>query len=227
MIFKDVQKYAQSNWGTFLKSITECSRSYSNGVPLVVSDSKIYCFDDISKTIYANNKLCASVDGIDFNENEILFIEYKSGFKQKITKENYKDSEKSICSHSKNVCKYYWDLFFALRDKEKEELISNLKLKALDTYITFDKNIFPLCDDLQTGNLKLRLIVVIDADEVDNMEDALGELSGKKTSSNNYFTKIKQSLSRFMLRPDAFENNYLYDSIDVYSVKEYSFFINT
>lgn len=226
MIFKDVQKYAEINWKECLKSVTECSKAKKTKISLVRNETKIYCFDDISKTIYFNDNPSASVDGVDFNEDEIVLVEYKSGFKEKITRDNYANDYRSRCPETQSVCKDYWDLFFKLRDGEKKELISNLKLKALDTYVTLEKNIFPNCDDTPKGK-KLRLIIVIDADDVDDMEDALSDLSRKPTSKNNYFTKIKDALSRFKLREDAFGNKYLYDSIEVYSVKRYSDLINT
>ena len=223
MIEKEVKEFAEKNWSHYIKSISECSKPSKDKAPLVESEIEVYCFDDICKKYFDENRLPASVDCVDFTEKEIYLVEFKSGFREKITKENYKKSEQAICEHMKGICEYYWSNFFKLRDIEKEELISNLKLKAIDTYMVFGKKVFPLCDKCESK--RLHLIVVIDADYIDNMEDTLGELAGCSVTSNNWVTKIKNSLSRFKVEKDALGNDYLYDEIDVYTVQEYKHFM--
>lgn len=222
MIDKDLFKYAKDNWGDYKKSMAECSKSGQNRSPLVDCTKEVYCFDDICKDMFENNKEPASVDAVDIFDGEIRFIEFKSGFQERISRENYKLSEKSKCDYRNGeICEEYWENFFKLRDKEKEELVSNIKLKALDTYLAFDKRIFPGCDDLEYGKAKLRFMVVVDADPVDKIEDILGELADKKTSKKNWISSIRQALSRFRLRKDAAGKDYLYDYVSVFSVQEF------
>lgn len=226
MIQKNVEKYASENWGTYRKTITECSKPSEKSNPILECDDTIYCFDDICKSMYEEKNLPASVDGINFEKNEIQFIEFKTGFKDKITREGYAKSELAICERTGEICEWYWGEFFKRRDKEKEELISSLKIKALDTYLIFDKRIFPSCDDYPAKKVNLRLIIVLDVDPLENMEETLEELAGKEASNENWVRKVKQSLKRFLREKDAQGQDYLYDCVEVYSVQEYYKFLS-
>ena len=220
MITKDVQAYAVSNWGDYLSPVTELSKS-DNGVSLVQSSVKLYNFDGICKSLFARGKVPTSADGLDFNGRTMELVEYKSGFKQRITKHNF-DPAKGRCPDPdvNRVCEDYWKLFFKNQQTNISELISSIRNKAVESYVTLEKQVFPRCQD--SGRpLQLKLIVVIDEDEIDSMEDTYSELAGNTDAEDNHFSAIKSALRRLVNLRDADGNAYFYDHIDVMSVQDY------
>jgi hypothetical protein len=220
MITKDVQAYAISNWGDFLSPVTELSKS-DNGVSLVHSSVELYNFDGICKSLFAQGKLPTSADGLDFNGRTMELVEYKSGFKQRITKHNF-DPAKGRCPDPdvNRVCEDYWKLFFKNQQTNISELISSIRNKAVESYVTLEKQVFPRCQDAGRP-MQLKLIVVIDEDEIDSMEDTYSELAGNTDAEDNHFSAIKSALRRLVNLRDADGNAYFYDSIEVLSVQDY------
>lgn len=220
MITKDLLGYAECNWDGFKASVTEVSKSNGTHIPLVESDELLFHFDKISLSLYAQGKAPTSADGMVITSKSIEFIEFKSGFKQKITKNNF-DEEKGRCEDADKVCTQYWTLFFKNQKKEIHELISSIRFKALESYVTLEKHILPKCQ--QTGvHIPLKFVVVIDEDEVDNMEDTLAELAGKENVEDNHFSAIRNALRRLNVQRDADGNEYYYDSIEVLSARDFS-----
>lgn len=220
MIKKNVQAYAISNWGDYLRPITELSKS-DNGVSLVQSSVELYNFDDICKSLFPPGKVPTSADGLDFNGRTMELVEYKSGFKQHITKHNF-DPEKGLCPDPEvnRVCKDYWKLFFKNQQTNISELISSIRNKAVESYVTLEKQIFPRCQDIDRP-MHLKLIVVIDEDEIDSIEDTYSELAGNTVANDNHLSAIKSALRRLVNQRDADGNAYFYDCIEVLSVQDY------
>ena len=218
MFTKDVQSYATDNWRQFLKPISELSKT-GKGTSLVESSEELYSFDDICKSFYKNKKVPTSADALRVTNRTVEFVEFKSGFKQRITKNNF-DSEKGRCDALKEVCEDYWNKFFELQKANKAELIYVIRLKALESYITLEKQILPLCQDT-TAYVSLKLIVVIDGDAVDSMEDTLSGLAGKEPPEGNSISDVKKALIRLTNLRDAENNPYLYDCIEVLSAQDY------
>lgn len=218
MITKDVQAYAISNWGNYLSPITELSKS-NNGVSLVQSSVELYNFDDICKSLSASGKVPTSADGLDFTDRSVELVEYKSGFKQRITKHNF-DPAKGRCPDANRVCKDYWDLFFKNQKTNIDELISSIRNKAVESYITLEKQVFPRCQESGRA-MQLKLVVVIDEDGIDSMEDTYSGLAGNTDAEDNHFSAIKSALRRLVNLRDADGNAYFYDHIEVLSVQDY------
>lgn len=93
----------------YFKPLSEISKP-DVGAPLVNISENIFCFDSISEKIYQNNKPC-SVDGLFFSRETAYLVEFKTGFKKKITRENYCD-ERVLCPKHNHICKDYKNLFF-------------------------------------------------------------------------------------------------------------------
>lgn len=225
MITKDVQAYAISNWGDFLSPVTEISKS-DNGVSLVRNSVELYNFDGICKSLFAQGKVPTSADGLGFAGRTLELVEYKSGFKQRITKHNF-DPTKGRCPDPDvdRVCEYYWKLFFKNQETNISELISSIRNKAVESYVTLEKQVFPRCQDTRRP-IPLKLIVVIDEDEIDSMEDTYSELAGNTDAENtaakdNHFSAIRSALRRLTNQHDADGNAYFYDCIEVLSVQDY------
>lgn len=218
MFTKDVQSYATNNWSQFLKPISELSKS-GDGASLVDSSVELYCFDDICKSLYENKKVPTSADALRVADRMVELVEFKSGFKQRITKNNF-DSEKGCCEALGEVCEDFWNKFFELQKANKAELIYIIRLKALESYITLEKQILPLCQDT-TADVKLKLIVVIDVDAVDSLEDTLSGLAVKEPPEGNSISDVRKALLRLINLHDAENNTYLYDCIEVLSAQDY------
>ena len=219
MIHKNVQQYFQERWDKSLETITESSKNDA-GKSLVVSDKKVYSFDKIVKEMYNNQNQPTSVDAIGFQRANIWFIEFKSGFARRITTENYKEPFVAMRAEEENALKMLKEKTLKLQDKEHSELLYNLKLKAVESYVTFEKKILPLCNDVDYHRNLVLCIVVDNIDDADILEDGFGELAGKSRTSN-ILSSIRSSLHRYVKATDACDNSYYYDEVKVYSVKEF------
>ncbi len=218
MVTKDVQSYATDNWRQFLKPISELSKT-GKGTSLVESSEELYSFDDICKSFYKNKKVPTSADALRFTNRTVEFVEFKSGFEQKISKNNF-DLGKGTCTILNDICKDFWSCFSKLQKANRKELIYAIRIKALESYITLEKQILPLCQDT-TADVKLKLIVVIDVDAVDSMEDTLSDLAVKEPPEGNSISDVRKALLRLTNLHDADDNTYLYDCIEVLSAQDY------
>lgn len=216
MIKKNIGKYIINNWESHLDTVKNISSS-SLRVPLVDSLVKLYNFDEVCENLYENNsRKPSSADGILVLDDGIILIEFKTGFKRKITRENLNE-EKSKCQKTNEYCKEYWNLFFKEQRLEKSVLISSIKLKAVESYTTLEKKVMPLCENLQKPKCFIKFFVVIDENGEDNMENMLSELSMSESSETNCFQEIKESLKRYHKISDTKGEDYFYDEIRVLS----------
>lgn len=217
------QQYAIQEWNgnNFIKPISDISKSDNGNSPLVDRPEKIFCFDLICEDIYKKNKP-ASVDGLFFCKDTAYLIEFKKGFKKKITKENFHQEN---CPTYNTPCKDYAPLFFKNQKMETEALVSSLKFKAVESYLTLEKQILPCCQD--SGNCRLVLFVVVDIDAVEEYESILYEASEGNASFqskvNNDLNSISQSFQNYRRKQDKHSPccDYFYDDIKVMSVKEF------
>lgn len=217
MIKKDVEKFITGKYHNSLDTITNLSKT-DGGEAFIISDEKMYNYDTITKELFVNRNIPSSADAIDFSNNYIEIFEFKTGFKKKITRENF-DKSKMTCPKTNKYCKEYGDLFFKGQRKETEQLIDSIRLKAIESYITLEKMIMPTCNNT-TDDLKLCFCVIIDSDDIDSMEDTLTELANVEVK-NNSVADVKKALSRFCNKADVTGNTYYYDSIEVLSPIEF------
>ena len=225
MISKNLTKFAKDNWGQYKTTISDASKSDA-GVVLVKSPIEIYNFDDISKLYFPSEGVSTSADGVLFKENDTQLIEFKSGFKQRVTKNKF-DPEKGKCEHSETVCKDYWDLFWENQDRKIQELVMSIRTKAIESYITLEKQILPNCDNYTSGEqAKVTFTAVIDEDGAEGLEDAMADVAGCEVT-NNRISDIRKSFKRLTKRKDANGNDYLYDEIRVLTVAEFSEWLKT
>ena len=219
MIWKDLQSYGSAHWGKYLTPVTQLSKSGPGNKPLVKSAAQMYSYDDICAGLFPPEKVPTSADGIEITDRSVRFIEFKSGFKKKITKYNFEE-EKGRCKAAQTVCKDYWDLFFKKQEKETNELIASIRFKALESYLTMEKQLLPCCQDIPKP-ISVTFTAVIDGDAVENMVDTLAGLSGKREVSDTSFARVKKALSRLECLQDAEGNTYCYDKIEVLSAQDY------
>lgn len=220
MLTKDLLSYAETNWRSFKTTVSVISENEHTHVPLVTGDKLLFHFDKISESLYAKGKAPTSADGMEVTNKSVELIEFKSGFKRKTTKNNF-DEKQAWCNDGKKVCTQYWELFFKEQEKEIAELISSIRFKAIESYITLEKYILPKCQ-YSCQHIPLKFLVVIDEEEVDSMEDTLAGLAGKEDIKDNHFSAIRSALRRLIGQRDANENEYYYDCIEVLSASDYA-----
>lgn len=105
-------------------------------------------------------------------------------------------------------------------------MITAIRDKAIESYITLEKKLFPKCIELTSSQkYRLEFIVVIDENELDNMEATLGDLCSKEKLSDNCFSDIRNSLKRCIKQKDANDCDYYYDDIRVMSFSDFISFI--
>lgn len=222
MITKDLPALA-SDWGSYLTAVTELSKDKRTGKPLVESEKLLYDFDTICGLLFSEDKKPASADGLEITSREVRLIEFKSGFRKKITRENFNEEE-GRCDTTGEVCEKYWKLFSKKQAKETAELLSSIHFKAMESYLTLEKLLSP-CQD--TGRpLRLVLIVVADVDAVDGMVDILSDLSKRTQESQTSLQQIRSSLKKYA-QADKRGDVYCYDRIEVLTPAQYASRINT
>lgn len=232
MIKKDFQRYATQTWqdDSYIKSLSEISRPGSKKAPLIDRSEKVYCFDSICNEIYPENKP-TSADGLFFCNNTAYFVEFKTGYKKIITKDNY-CIEQAKCPSNNSTCQEHQKWFFALQNKETEELNQSIKFKAIESYITLEKQILPLCES-NGKKFFIKFYVVIDADDtIEHYENILFGLSENhkptKTEKSNIISKLENSLCNYKLKKDknSPENDYFYDEIKIMTAREFEMFFD-
>lgn len=223
MISKDLYTYITNAFADDLESISVLSRS-TQGKVLVDDSRKLYNFDNITEHVYNNIKVPSSADSLLVTNKIVLLTEFKSGFKRKISKESIDYTKLTCPSDETKICSDYGALLIEKGKLETAELLDSIKFKAIESYITLEKKLFPLCDSC---DCKLRIVfcVVVD-DYVDNMEDSLLELA-KTPYSNNTYTSVKESLSRLVNIKTQDMEDFYYDEVKVLSPYEYKMYISS
>lgn len=222
MINKNILDYVKKRWlsSEYHEPISVISASASDRkTSLVNISTKIFNFDKITKTIYGEecDVLPASADGMFFIGNKLYFVEFKTGFKKKITKENF-DKKIGICKYKKEICEGYWDLFFKNQKKETNELKYSIKTKAIDSFVTLDKMLIPRCDE--GDKVSICFMAVIDADS----GDALLDMYEKGNKNSGDIKRIRDSLKQYNKYSNKLD--YFYDEIEVKSEMEFERFIH-
>lgn len=213
MITKDIKLYLSNNYSNYLETITEMSKSNS-GKSLVNDERKLYNFDKITKELY-KEKTPESADSIYASGRKIFLVEYKSGFKKRVTKGNFDKKLMSCYEDNDKYCEAYGELFLKNQKNENKILRNSVQFKAVESYMTFKEGIESKSEE-DVKRKSLIYCVIVD-DYVDSMEDILNGLA-KKTSETNTITCLQQSLSRFRKTE---KKDYYYDDIKVFSPYEF------
>lgn len=220
MINKDIFAYLEEKYENYKQPITNISMCLNTQNPMVVDERQVYNFDIITRELFDSKHLPTSVDGIDIRDGIVELIEFKTGFKQRITKDNF-DEDKMKCEKTNHLCEEYKELFFDNQERKIKELIASIRMKAIESYITLEKHILPECQDNEP--LLIKLIIVIDAEPSEVMEDTLSILAGDhaKCGSDNIFNNLRTALSRLIKVKSVNNLDYFYDDIIVVSVADY------
>lgn len=218
MITKDIKSYLANNYSEYLESISELSKICGDK-SLVKDNRKLYNFDKITQKIYEKN-LPQSVDSVYASSKKIFFIEYKTGFKKKINRNNF-DKERMKCPYIGKYCKDYGKLFFRNQTNEDTILRNSLQLKAIESYTTFMEQIVSKSREDENHIRKSLIYCVVVDDYVSHMENILDMLADRK-SDTNIIEGLKKSLSRFQKTENK---DYYFDEIKVFSPHDFREFV--
>ncbi|MBQ9354101.1 MAG: hypothetical protein IJT84_00275 [Clostridia bacterium] len=133
---------------------------------LVDVEQKGYDFDRIIQK--SANSSYKSLDSIVVKEKEIIFIEFKQGFEDRVNKNTFSQSIipscklNEDCDDLKTVVEKGYNCFFEKREAEKKILIDDLILKAFES-ITFFNN-FVISKSCQTRkDIKIIYLIIVDS----------------------------------------------------------------
>lgn len=217
MITKDIKAHLADRYSEYLDTISNMSKS-DNGIVLVKDERELYNFDKITEVLYQKNTP-ESADSIYASKRKIYFVEYKSGFKKKISKDNFKKESMTCPDDKEKYCEPFANLFFKNQKNEDKVLRHSIYMKAIESYVTFMNEIEPNSDE--DGTKKTLVFCVVVDDYVESMEDILTGLA-KKPSDTNTMTALRQSLSRLH---KTSHKDYYYDEIKVLSPYEFKNFV--
>lgn len=225
MINKDLIKYIRENWMKYLEYVSDISRGGKNSCSLVnIPSGMAFGFDAIVADMFSVNRKPMSVDMVDFNNQWIVFTEFKGGFHDKVNDKNYVPQN---CRYKSNyLCPELRPFQKKCREFDKKELLSSIVQKAVENYVFLHIFVLPKCNNLANGVCqKLKFVVVFDNDPVD---DALriDKKIYKKTQTYKNEQSIKQSLKRFIKSCDENVDDFYYDSIEVYDALEFEANLN-
>ena len=227
-------KELNDKYNDLIKTITILSKP-DKGDSLVTSEQEFYDFDMICERIFGEKNCPTSADCLYVTENEITLIEFKSGFYDKMSKDNY-EPELLRCRkfYEENYeCIEYKKLLKKKYKKERKILKDSLKLKAIESYVTLEKKMLGLNNtDNNRNEIEIKYIVVIDGNSEDIIENILLDLTHintktKKSKNVNVFDSVRDSLKRYELKHDSLGNKYLYDDIKVYPQIEFLNLVNS
>lgn len=227
MFTDGIASYFGETYSNLLEEVSQLSSSDSGNI-LVDDNRKLYCFDKISEQIYEKKRGegSASADAVYITKKGIVFVEFKGGFKRRISKDTLNPAMLACPDDATKTCNEFGKMLIKIGKKEVEELLDSLKMKAIESYITLFTQIIPL-SGVNDAEYRIAFCVVTD-DYVEKTEDIMNELAGistRKTSSNTT-TSIRNSLKRFVQRKTADGKNLFYDEVKVFSPHEFKSYLN-
>lgn len=219
MIQKNPEKKFKAQWSDCLKTVTAIARSGRESDATVQeplhSDMKMYSYDDIM------GKICTacgypkfhSLDAIYFKPKSIECIEFKQGFRSKISKY---DPAQAICEHTGKECPDQKDFLKKRRKAEIKSNIAELRFKAVESYLIFEHEIFPDSDDADWP-MRVNLTVVVDFDPIEEEIDAYSDVRGSQGSQDVRELKkhIQDNMNFYGPHKGTDDREYLYDHVEV------------
>lgn len=206
---KDVENYLEINLGDCKSTLKECSKN-DQGVSIVYNNKKAFNFDKISKKIFPSG--LTSIDSICFRNKHIDFVEFKSGFLDKIDM-NYNPSTYPCIDEE------YFKLLTKVRKKEKKELTQNIQLKIVESLYVLKDIILPKCDDTST-EYDINFTLVFESGKInplDEFEIGVENLANIKETRNKLFRSLRKYQGQ-----DSNGNKIFFEKIDIISNLEFN-----
>lgn len=213
----DIQKYFSQN--SSLKKFTQLSENKGTHIPLVVNDTLAYDYEECVAPLFRNEAL-KMVDAVYVKDNTIFFIEFKGGFVLDIRLDNF-DMSRWYCKDAEKTCEQAVKIFLKNQELKISELISSINGKLLETFVTINSLILPLCDTCD-GTFRTSYVAVVDemSRPLGAMEEALNDLSEIESNTINPISNLKASVKKYRLA-DSNGENVFFDSIEVWNLDEF------
>lgn len=240
-ITNDVENYLLTKYPNTKKYLTDCSRANDkNQTHLITSKYIAISYDDIAKIFTSPNNTWATADALIFdrsgNEDEVIFMEFKSGFLDQISKDDMKakwikcpEDESKCCQALNDLKDEYIGVFYKKRKIEKEELVLSVKQKIHESIKLFE--VFIHSHGLLSAKpIKSKFILVCDTYylvppteshmNIGQMLSQNAAVSGKRKKMNK--TKsIRKSFDRYKQK-DSEKNAYFFDDVDVWNIDDFN-----
>ncbi|MFI3163820.1 MAG: hypothetical protein R3Y65_05230 [Bacillota bacterium] len=240
-ITNDVETYLKTKYSNIQKTLTDCSRrDDGDKTPLIISNYDAICYDDVAKAVCASNNIWATADALIFDrsgkKDEVIFMEFKSGFLDQISKDDMKakwikcpEDESKCCQALNDLKDEYIGVFYKKRKIEKEELVLSVKQKIHESIKLFEVFI-DSHGPLSVKPIKSKFILVCDTYylvppteshmNIGQMLSQNAAVSGKRKKMNE--TKsIRKSFDRYKQK-DSEENAYFFDDVDVWNTDDFN-----
>lgn len=212
-----LNQYLHETFPEFEKPLSFLSKPDTEDSPVVNQDEiMLFDFDGICKKIY-HKKAPKSADALGVVGKTLIFVEFKKGFQQKLPK-----NKKNIpCSQG--LALDHCLVRVAHQNKKFEEMRDSVKLKAVESYLTYRENL--LLPGVEEPN-QVHFFLVISLNSLEKLEDEMINLSkstgtvlSKETEEEKQgkitYKSLRDSLSRFTLCPKEVGGTYLYHHIYV------------
>lgn len=210
---KDVENFFNVTFSDCKSTLKECSKN-DKDISMVNNNKSAFNFDKISKKLFP--RCLTSIDSIYFRDNHIYFIEFKSGFVDKINK-NYISSKYS-CENCNTLEKKHFDLLCTLRAKVKKELTTNVQLKIIESLYVFKDVILPNCADT-TNEFDVNFTLVFESGEIDPLDEL--EIGMESLANIETKNKLSESLRKYQCQ-DINRNKLFFEKINVMSNLEFN-----
>ena len=182
---------AYADFKATFKETSEYEDSNGNKRYLVENQDYTHCFDKIVEYHCGQSK-GYSVDAIEICGNTIILIEFKTGFKDNITLNNFNNKYNSYCPdgshlHCASLGEYlfnYYDKHFKYRSAVKEDLLKILELKLIESIAFLKKYILPKLDF--TDEPIFKYVVVTDSLYVKQKDCTINEVNLNFLKDNNW-----------------------------------------
>ena len=216
-----VEDIFQANFNNYKIEYKEASKYKDNGKEyyLVDDTEKTYWFDKIVEDKLGNKK-GYTVDAISVLKNNVVLIEFKTGFQDKINLITYNENESAtICDPLKEHCSklasyyyQYFDQFFKKRSALKNELLSVLELKLMES-IAFLKKV--VLKEYNIDDLKINYLVVVDSTYMQQQNSTILGINCTSLKENDWDRrKIETNGGSIFCNPE--ENVLIENKLDKY-----------
>lgn len=223
MVNVDLGKYIKESMESYKKTVAEISKDEITRVPMINREEVLYSFDDISKNLIPS---AASVDAICVQNKGVVLIEFKQGFADKSCFDTYDPSKVCCPHHPDESCFEFFEISQKNRKLEKENLYYCLRQKAVETFCTLEKQIFPLC--CPSEGCKLTLYIVVDLDpieeEISVWESVMNGESARNIQQRNQAMETYNAITDALKKYKISQNNrvYFFDEVEVMGVQSFT-----
>ena len=234
---KDFSQYIKDNFSTeeYIKTFRELSSNRQlPPVYLVESKRKGYDFDQIVAVVLGEKGVrWRSVDAVAFYGDGAHFVEFKSGFLTKRSRDDIKqfyvyqcpeNGQEKCCVEVNRVIDEYCNKFESCRKAEIEQLIVEIQLKMLETLKFLECNIDPYSPDCDK-DIKLKFILVADC-KYTSGDASEAFLTMQSTCANPHSNEksglIVDRLKKYINTTLHSNVGYHFDEIEVLDAKEFN-----